>query len=267
VPTNLSQVFCRLAVVRAALFSFAVLVVSSLLNAACAEEIRILSAAAMQTVFKDVRDEFERTTGHKLTIAYGTIGGITERIQNGETAGYVIGSSLSMPALVRDNKIEPGSLTLICKTGIGLIVPAGDAKPKIVSVEEFKQALLAAKAVVYADPVRGGAAGVHIAKVLKRLGIADQLKSQITLGAGGDVTEVTIAHGAGSLGMTQISEIAGKTSAEYVGPLPIELQNYTEFVGGVLVDSKPSEATLALIKYLKSPIAVTAIRARGMTVD
>jgi molybdate transport system substrate-binding protein len=106
-----------------------------------------------------------------------------------------------------------------------------------------------------------------IAKVLQRLGVADQLKSQITLGAGGDVTEVTVAHGAGSLGMTQISEIVGKTSAEYVGPLPIELQNYTEFVGGVPALSKPSDATLVLIRFLKSPIAVTAIRAHGMTVD
>src|SRR5262249_42895348 len=243
------------------------LLLQCLLNAAHAEEIRLLSAAAMQTVFKDTRDEFERTSGHNLSIAYGTIGGITQRIESGEVADYVIGSSLSMPPLVKNNKIDPNSLTPICKTGIGLVVPFGDAKPRIASVEGFKKALLAAKVVVYADPVRGGAAGVHIGKVLQQLGIADQMKSQITLGAGGDVTEVTIAHGNGSLGMTQISEIVGKTTAEYVGPFPTELQNHTVFVGGVPAGSRPSEAITALIKFLKGPTAIAAIKGRGMEVD
>ena len=140
-------------------------------------------------------------------------------------------------------------------------------KAYVTSVEDFKQALLAAKVLVYADPVRGGAAGVHIAKVLQRLGISEQLKAQITLGAGGDVTEVTIAQGNGALGMTQISEIVGKSTAEYVGPLPAELQNYTVFIGGVPSGSMPSDALTALITFLKSPTALAAIEAKGMRVD
>jgi molybdate transport system substrate-binding protein len=236
-------------------------------KAAGAAEIRLLSAAAMQSVFKDISAEFERTSGHKLSITYTTIGGITERIQRGETADFIIGSSLNMPPLVGAGKIEARSLTPICKTGIGLVVPLGDPLPRIVSVAEFKQALLAARVLVYSDPVRGGAAGVHIAKVLEQLGIADQLKSQITLGAGGDVTEVTIAQGNGALGITQNSEIVGKTTAQYVGPIPRELQNDTVFVGGTLVGSPSSDAVIALVQFLKSPTALATIWAKGMQVD
>src|SRR5262249_12465257 len=234
---------------------------------AVASEIRLLSAAAMQSVFKDISAEFERTSGHKLSISYATIGGITERVQRGETADFIIGSSLNMPMLVRDGKIEAGSLTPICKTGIGLVVPLGDPIPHVVSIEEFKQALLTARVLVYSDPVRGGAAGVHIAKVLQQLGIAEQLKSQITLGGGGDVTEVTIAQGKGALGITQNSEIVGKTTAQYVGPIPRELQNDTVFVGGIPPGSTPSEAVTALIQFLKSPKALATIEAKGMQVE
>ena len=182
-----------------------------------AADIRLLSAAAMQSVFKEIIGDFERASGHKVIITYATIGGVNQRMLDGEAADVVIGSTLSMPALVKEGKIEPASQVAICKTGIGGVVPLGNSKPPFASVEDFKRALLAAKVLIYADPVRGGAAGVHIAKVLQQLGIAERLKSQITLGAGGDVTEVTIAQGDGALGLTQISEIIGKTTAQYVG--------------------------------------------------
>src|SRR5262249_35818662 len=187
-------------------------------------------AAAMQSVFKNIAGEFERTSGHKLVISYGTIGAIVERVQRGETADVVIGSSLSMPTLVKEGKIDGGILVTICTTGIGMGGPRAERVPPLGSADDFIRAVTSAKVVVYADPVRGGAAGIHIGRVLQRLGVADKLKSQITLAAGGDVTEVTLAQGSGALGMTQISEIVGKPGAAFVGPLPDALQNYTVFV-------------------------------------
>jgi hypothetical protein len=133
--------------------------------------------------------------------------------------------------------------------------------------DAFKRAVLDAKVVVYADPIRGGAAGVHVARVLQKLGIADRLKSQITLAAGGDITEVTLAQGIGALGITQISEIVGKPGTVDLGPLPAELQNDTDFVAGIPAEAKPSEAVTQFIAFLKSPTVVAAIKAKGMRVD
>jgi molybdate transport system substrate-binding protein len=236
----------------------------ALSSPAGADEIRLLSAAAMQSVFKEIAGEFERSSGHKLTIAYGTIGGVNERVLKGEAADVVIGSTLIMPALVKEGKIRPDSLVTVCKTGIGLVVRSGASKPPMSSVEDFKQAVLAAKVLVYADPVRGGAAGVHIGRVLRDLGLADQLKSSIKLGAGGDVTEVTIAQGDGALGITQISEIVGKPSARFVGPMPDELQNYTVFVAGTPENAKAPDAATAFVRFLSGPVAAGAIKAKGM---
>jgi molybdate transport system substrate-binding protein len=234
---------------------------------ACADEIRILSAAAMQSAFPEITRGFEGASGHTLRISYATIGAITQRVLAGEAADVVIGSTLSMPALIQSGKIDPDSQLTVCRTGIGVVVPSGTPKPKIGSIEEFKHAVLAARVVVYADPVRGGAAGVHIGSVFKKLGIADQLKSQMTLAAGGDVTEVTLEQGAGALGLTQISEIVGKPAAEFVGPLPEELQNETVFVAGTPTGVTPTPAVTTFLAFLKSPVAVAAIQARGMHVD
>jgi molybdate transport system substrate-binding protein len=221
----------------------------------------------MQSVFKEITGDFERASGHKLTIHYGTIGAINQWIIGGEEADFVIGSSLSMPALVKLGKMNSASVAPICKTAIGIVVPSGSTKPSIVSVEDFRRALLTAKAIVYADPVRGGAAGIHVASVIEKLGLTEQLKPKIKLAAGGDITEVTLALGNGALGMTQVSEMAGKPGADVVGPLPEELQNYTVFVGGIPSGAREPEAVAAFVNFLKSPTAIAVIKAKGMQVD
>jgi len=245
----------------------AVIAASCMAPSAHAAEIRLLSAAAMQTVFGMITDEFERTSGHKLVFAYTTMGAITQRVLAGETADLIVGSTQSMERLAQEGRIDPASRVTIAKVGIGAVVPTGTAKPPIGNADELRRALLAASTVVYAFPAAGGAAGVHIAKVIERLGIAEQLKTKTRFGQGGDVTEVTLAQGAGAFGMTQISEIVHKPGAEFVGPFPAELQNYTGVTVGIPAGAEPSRAVTELIAFLKSPTAVAAIKVRGMEAD
>ena len=244
-----------------------VIATSSVAPPTQAAEIRLLSAAAMQTVFYMITDEFERMSGHKLVFAYTTMGAITERVMAGETADLIIGSTQSIERLAKEGRIDPASRVTIAKVGIGAVVPTGTPKPPIGSADELKAALLNAKTIVYAFPAGGGAAGVHIAKVIDGLGIADQVKPKTRFGAGGDVTEVTMAQGAGAFGMTQISEIVQKQGAEFVGPFPPALQNYTGVTIGTPAGATPSEAVKALIAFLHGPSAAAAIKARGMEAE
>src|SRR5215813_418595 len=107
-----------------------------------ADEIRLLSAAAMQTVFGMITDEFERTSGHKLVFAYTTMGAITERVMAGETADLIVGSTQSLDRLAKEGRIDPASRVTIAKVGIGAVVPTGTPKPPIGNAEELKAALL-----------------------------------------------------------------------------------------------------------------------------
>jgi molybdate transport system substrate-binding protein len=229
-------------------------------------EIRLLSAASMQTVLSEIVRDFERTSGNKVIIRYSTMGAITERVMGGETSDLIISSPISIAKLVKEGRISAGSQVTISKTGVGIVVPSGAPIPRTTSVEDFKRALLAAKTVVYANPAGGGAAGIHIASVIERLGISEQLKPKIKLAAGGDVTEVTLAQGEGALGMTQVSEITGKAGAELVR-LPDELQNYTGFIAGIPAGAKQEEAVAAFITFLKSPAALATMKAKGMEAE
>jgi molybdate transport system substrate-binding protein len=55
-----------------------------------------------------------------------------------------------------------------------------------------------------------------------------------------------------------------KSSADYVGPLPAELQGYADLAVGVLAVSKHRDAAQALVKFMSSPEAAPLIRKSGM---
>lgn len=233
-------------------------------GAAGAAEIRILSAAGMGPVLKEIAGEFERASGHKLMMEFATAGAIAKRVVGGEAADVVIVTAPQMAGLVKEGKVQAGSATPVAKSGVGIAVKSGSPRPRVASVDDFKKALFAAKTVVYADPAGGGAAGIHVAGMLQRLGIAEQLKPKIRLATGGNISEVTLAQGDGALGMTQISEIVGKPGVELVGPLPEEVQLYTTFTAGTAAGAKQAGAANAFIKFLKGPAAAAVIKAKGM---
>ena len=103
---------------------------------------------------------------------------------------------------------------------MGLAVRAGAPKPDISTPEAFKRALLAAKSIVYTDPALGSPSGVHFAKVLERLGIAEEMKAKSKLHDGTSFNAELVAKGEIEIAIQQISEILPVRGAELVGPLP-----------------------------------------------
>ena len=108
-----------------------------------AEEIRVLSAAAIQTVLKGIAPDFERTTGHRLAIAYDTIDAINRRVLDGEAADLIIGSTQPIAGLVKAGRIEAGSQVTIARVGIGIVMASGTDKRCVISVADLKHVLLA----------------------------------------------------------------------------------------------------------------------------
>ena len=130
------------------------------------------------------------------------------------------------------------------------------------SVDAFKAMLLAAKSVVYADPAKGGASGVHFASVLDRLGISDQMKLKTIPVPGAQAAEV-VAKGEAELGRRQASEIVPVAGAQLVGALPGEYGRVTVFSAGTGAGTKAPDAAKALIQFLTGPAAVPVFKSKG----
>jgi molybdate transport system substrate-binding protein len=228
-----------------------------------AAEIKVLAAVALQPGFIALIPEFEKSSGHKVTIAYGTAGAIADRVQNGEAADIVINSAPLIDKLQAQGKVVAGSRVNIAKVGIGVFVRKGGTKPDLASVDGFKRSLLAAKSIVYVDPSSGGASGIYVASLLERLGIAAEMKPKTKLLPPTEALYASVASGDVEIGFNQISEILAQPTVELAGPLPSEIQNYTKFAPGIVTGSSQTDAGTALVTFLSSPAAQTVLKAKG----
>jgi molybdate transport system substrate-binding protein len=231
-------------------------------SAAGAAEMKLLCAVALHPAIDVLAPEFEKSSGHKVTVAYGTAGAVVNRIQKGEAADIAISSVPMIDRLQKQGKVVPGDRVVIAKVGVGVFVRKGAAKPDIGSAEAFKRAMLAAKSIIYPDPARGGASGIYVHSLLDKLGIAAEMKPKTTFSTLGTLYK-SVAAGKVEIGFNQVSEILAQPTIELVGPLPSEIQNYTQFVPGIVTGSSNADPAKALIAFLYSPAAKTVLKEKG----
>jgi len=249
--------------VRLALFAAIILGVVMASEKGSAAEVKVLTAGAFKQVVLAVVPEFEKQTGHKVTVDNDTVGGLTKKIEGGETFDVVVLTPGAVDELTKKGKIAEGTKAVLARVGVGVMVKAGAPVPDVSSVDAFKRALLDAKSVSYIDPAIGGSSGIYVANLLQKLGIADQIKPKEKLKKGGYVADL-IKSGEAELGIHQISEIVPVKEVTLVGPLPAEIQNYTTYAAGVGASAKDSEAAKALIKVLSGPAAAAVLKEKGM---
>src|SRR6202163_3062803 len=77
-------------------------------STARAAEIKALCAVALQPAMVALIPDFEKSSGHKVTIAYGTAGAVADRVQKGEAADIVISSVPLIDQLQAQGKVVAG---------------------------------------------------------------------------------------------------------------------------------------------------------------
>jgi molybdate transport system substrate-binding protein len=228
-----------------------------------AAEIKALVALGMKEIVGDLGPKFEKASGHKLAIKFGTLGGVVKMVQGGETADIVIIPRQGINGLVKDGKAAADNVTDIARSEIVVFFRKGAPKPDVSTPDALKRALLAAKSISYGNPADGGASGIHFAKVLDRLGIAKEMKPKTIYarpGGGGEL----VAEGKAELGVTQLQIIMPVAGIEVAGPLPGDLQAATTFSSAIMSGARNAAPAQALVKFLRTPEAAKVIRAKGM---
>jgi len=227
-----------------------------------AAEIKVLSAGAVRAILTALAPAFERETGLKVAMTFGTVGVVRQKLAT-EPVDVVIMSDTALEEAIKQGRVEAASRADIARTGIGVGVREGAPRPDISTSEALKQALLAAKSLTYVDPAQGGTSGIHFAAVLQRLGIADAVKSKTTLVPGGYPAEL-VARGEVEMVVHQISEILPVKGVTLVGPLPRDVQKVTTYSAGVPAKAEMVEAAHAFIEFLESPSAKPKFAAAGL---
>jgi len=239
-----------------------VLLASAVVHAA---EIKVVTSGAFTAAYLKLVPEYEHSTHHGLVTEFGPSMGTTHnaiplRLERGEAIDVVIMAAPALADLMKQGKIQPGSRLDLVQSLMGMAVKAGAPKPDISTVDALKRTLLAAKSIAYSD----SASGVYLStELFPKLGIADQIRSKSRKIEADPVGEA-VARGEIEIGFQQISELRPVKGIDIVGPLPPGAQKVTIFAAGIPATSKHPAEAKALIQWLASPAAYSAIKASGL---
>jgi molybdate transport system substrate-binding protein len=211
-----------------------------------AADIKVISTGGARAVMTSLVPEFERKSGHKVGIAFGTPGNMRERLLQGEPADVAVAIAAILPDLEKAGRIAPGTRMEFAASYV-------------------KQAMLTAKTVALSDPKAGTQLGATFLSAADRLGFGADLRSRtkLILGPGSDVAEA-VAKGEADMGVTLISEILPVAGTALAGELPSNIMPPTVIHAFQVSGTKDAETAKVFLDFLRSPDARRMIEAKGM---
>src|SRR5882762_6125763 len=85
-------------------------------------EIKVISTGGARAVMTSLVPEFERKTGHKVGIDFGTPGNMRDRLVQGEAADVALAIAAILPDLEKAGRIAAGTRTEFADRYVGAVV-------------------------------------------------------------------------------------------------------------------------------------------------
>jgi molybdate transport system substrate-binding protein len=227
-------------------------------------DLTVYSSIGVRSAAEELFRRFEKQTGSRIAVTWGTAPMLVGRIEAGECADALILSRAGIDALQKQAKILAGTDVTLAGSGVAIAVKQGAPKPDISSPAALKQTLLNTKSIAYSEPSAGGASGVHFAKLIERMGITEQMKPRTKYPPAGGFSAELLLTGEAELAIQQKPELLHVPGVEIVGFLPGDLNLVTEFAAAIMASSQKVELAKTLVASLRSPEAAAVFRSKGL---
>jgi molybdate transport system substrate-binding protein len=232
-----------------------------IVGTAQAAEIVVICTTAPKEALIEIVPLYERASGHKVNISFGSGPVVLEKVRAGQTGDLFIGPDEFADPLAKEGKLLAGSRVEFAVSGASVAVRAGAPKPDVSTPDKFKAAVLAAKTVSYS----AGASGLHIARMFERLGIAAEIKAKLVPPAQpGEPIGRVVARGDAEIGIQQLIELLPVAGIAILGPLPGDLQRNIPYGTSAMPGSKEREAAMSFVSFLRSGEAAAILKKKGM---
>ena len=208
-------------------------------------EITVHTSNSSRPVLDLLLPEFEKQSGHKVTLILDTAKNSLARIEAGERADVAVLLGKNIDKLAGMNILVPASRQPFSRSIIGMAVLKGAPKPDISTVEAFKRTLLNAKSVAHTVH---GPSGAYFPGLMERLGIADEIRPKEVTRLGGYIGAVVTA-GEAEMAFQQIVELMAVPGLDVIGSIPPELQFNFDSKAAIFAESKNQVAAQALLAF------------------
>ena len=155
-------------------------------------KLTILSGGAANGLVSALSSQFKAETGADIDGTFGAVGAMRDKLVGGASADLLILTSALIAELTKAGHVVAGSAADLGAVATGVAVRSGDPAPAIGDADALRAALRAADGIYFPDP-RLATAGIHFAKVLERLGIAEEVAPRLRTFPNGQTAMAALA--------------------------------------------------------------------------
>src|SRR6202165_2147205 len=213
--------------------------------------LNILSGGAAQGLVTSLAPKFTQLTGFEIEGEFGAVGAMAEKLRKGMPADIVVLTAKMIADLAGENLIVRASISDIGLVETAVGVRAGDSLVTVNDAAALRAAFLAADAIFVPD-TKASTAGIHVAKVLRQLGIAEDVAARLKIFPNG---ATAMRHLAASdalrpIGCTQSTEIISTAGVALSGSLPPGCELSTIYTAAVTTRTAAARQAQSLIDLL-----------------
>jgi molybdate transport system substrate-binding protein len=216
--------------------------------------LRILSGGAAQGLIAGLAPLFKTLTGLDIDGEFGAVGTMAGKLEAGTGADLVVLTAAVLADLVRKGLVIQDTVEDIGLVETAIALRAGDPPVSISDAASLRKALLAADAIFVPD-TKASTAGIHVAEVLDRIGIAAEVAGRLRIFPNGATAMRNLAasDAANPIGCTQSTEIINTQGVVISGALPPGYELATVYSAAVTSQSQQVQHARQLIGLLTEP--------------
>jgi molybdate transport system substrate-binding protein len=231
-----------------------------------AEEIRVAAAADLEFAMKDVAAQFEKQTGTKVDVTYGSSGNFFSQLQNGAPFDLFFSADIDYPRkLEAAGLAEPGT---VYEYAIGRIAIWTPAEAQVDVVRLGWKALLDASVqkIAIANPAHAPYGRAAVA-ALEKAGIYDLVKAKLVYGENISQAAQFVQSGNAQAGIVAMSLAVSPGMKEGKRwEIPVDMHPSIEQAAMLLKASKNKTSARAFLEFLKSESGRATLSKYGFTI-
>jgi molybdate transport system substrate-binding protein len=196
--------------------------------------LNILSGGAAQGLVRSLASAFKARTGFDIAGEFGAVGAMAGKLRQGRPTDIVILTAAIVAKLAEEKLVIASSIADVGLVETALAVRARDCPVTAKDAAGLRASLLASDAIFVPD-TKASTAGIHVAKILVQLGIADEVAARLRIFPNGATAmrELAASDAQRPIGCTQSTEIVSTAGVVLSGVLPPGCELATMYTAGV----------------------------------
>jgi molybdate transport system substrate-binding protein len=211
----------------------------------------VLSGGAAQGLVASVATKFKAQTGLDLAGEFGAVGAMAQKLRQGMPTDIVILTAALVAKLTEEKLVVTSSIADVGLVETALAVRQRDPLVMVRDEADLRRALLASDAIFVPD-TEASTAGIHVAKVLAQIGIADAIAPRLRIYPNGATAmrHLAASDAVRPIGCTQSTEIISTEGVVLSGSLPVGCGLSTMYTAAVTTQAGNARQAQLLIDLL-----------------